>query len=129
MCFSQAFFFDFAVYGNHKYPKYLGWEFNHGYCGLTHTNTINFFLAIALVTCNKEDGYAYRVSILRPFLLINFHSSWLIFSDMFALPNKKAMEVVMHFLFTRLHPQLAYEEFRYWPVLCSSVTFHLKIWF
>ena len=37
----------------------------------------------------------------------------LYFSDMFALPNKKAMEVVMHFLFTRLHPQLAYEEFRY----------------
>ncbi|KAL9987039.1 hypothetical protein ACROYT_G001274 [Oculina patagonica] len=37
--------------------------------------------------------------------------------DMFALPNKKAMEVVMHFLFTRLHPQLAYEEFRdCWPV-------------
>ena len=37
-------------------------------------------------------------------------------SDMFALPNKKAMEVVMHFLFTRLHPQLAYEEFRYCTV-------------
>ena len=33
--------------------------------------------------------------------------------DMFVLPNKKAMEVVMHFLFTRLHPQLAYEELRY----------------
>ncbi|XP_068694328.1 uncharacterized protein [Montipora foliosa] len=37
--------------------------------------------------------------------------------DMFVLPNKKAMEVVMHFLFSRLHPQLAYEEFRdCWPI-------------
>ena len=51
--------------------------------------------------------------MVKPSLFINFHSSCPIFSDMFALPNKKAMEVVMHFLFTRLHPQLAYEEFRY----------------
>ncbi|KAK2564631.1 HAUS augmin-like complex subunit 6 [Acropora cervicornis] len=37
--------------------------------------------------------------------------------DMFVLPNKKAMEVVIHFLFTRLHPQLAYEELRdCWPI-------------
>ena len=51
--------------------------------------------------------------MVKPFLFSNFQSSCPIFSDMFALPNKKAMEVVMHFLFTRLHPQLAYEEFRY----------------
>ena len=35
------------------------------------------------------------------------------FRDMFALINKKGMEVVMHFLFSRLNSHLAYEEFRY----------------
>lgn len=35
------------------------------------------------------------------------------FRDMFALINKKGMEVVMHFLFSRLDSHLAYEEFRY----------------
>ena len=33
--------------------------------------------------------------------------------DTFAHINKKASEVVMHFLFTRLDSHLAYEEFRY----------------
>jgi HAUS augmin-like complex subunit 6 len=38
--------------------------------------------------------------------------------DMFVLPNKKGMEVVMHFLFNRLDSHLCYEEFRdCWPVL------------
>jgi len=37
--------------------------------------------------------------------------------DMFALINKKGMEVVVHFLFSRLNSHLAYEEFRdCWPV-------------
>ncbi|XP_032228534.2 mucin-12 [Nematostella vectensis] len=37
--------------------------------------------------------------------------------DMFVLPNKKGMEVVMRFLFAQLNAQMAYEEFRdCWPV-------------
>ncbi|XP_033634752.1 uncharacterized protein LOC117296020 isoform X2 [Asterias rubens] len=37
--------------------------------------------------------------------------------DMFALPNKKAFEVVMHFLFDRLNPAMAHEKFRdCWPI-------------
>ena len=38
---------------------------------------------------------------------------WSLFSrDMFAHINKKGMEVVVHFLFSRLNSHLAYEEFR-----------------
>ncbi|XP_022109973.1 uncharacterized protein LOC110989705 [Acanthaster planci] len=37
--------------------------------------------------------------------------------DMFALPNKKAFEVVMHFLFERLNPPMAHDKFRdCWPI-------------
>ena len=39
------------------------------------------------------------------------------FRDMFNLPNKKGMEVILHFLFSQLNSHLAYEEFRdCWPV-------------
>ncbi|XP_077994466.1 HAUS augmin-like complex subunit 6 [Glandiceps talaboti] len=38
-------------------------------------------------------------------------------SDMFAVPNKKAFEVVMYFLLQRLNPSMAKEQFRdCWPV-------------
>ncbi|XP_070543417.1 HAUS augmin-like complex subunit 6 [Ptychodera flava] len=38
-------------------------------------------------------------------------------SDMFKVPNKKAFEVVMHFLFKKLDPVMAKEQFRdCWPV-------------
>ncbi|CAB3997835.1 HAUS augmin-like complex subunit 6, partial [Paramuricea clavata] len=38
-------------------------------------------------------------------------------SDMFLYPNKKAMEVVLHFLFCKLDAPLAFQEFRdCWPV-------------
>ncbi|XP_072167455.1 uncharacterized protein [Diadema setosum] len=37
--------------------------------------------------------------------------------DMFALPNKKCFEVVMHFLFHKLNPAMAQDKFRYcWPI-------------
>ncbi|XP_038076890.1 uncharacterized protein LOC119744812 isoform X2 [Patiria miniata] len=37
--------------------------------------------------------------------------------DMFALPNKKAFEVIMHFLFERLNPAKAHDKFRdCWPI-------------
>lgn len=41
--------------------------------------------------------------------------------DMFFHINKKGMEVVMYFLFSKLNSHLAYEEFRYaiW-LLCAS---------
>ena len=32
---------------------------------------------------------------------------------MFILPNKKAFEVVMHFLFAKLNPVMAVDKFRY----------------
>lgn len=67
---------------------------------------------------NQTSTHIYRWPALFGiiwiyFLLHHNNYSYCTLSDMFALPNKKAMEVVMHFLFTRLHPQLAYEEFRY----------------
>ncbi|XP_072039028.1 uncharacterized protein [Amphiura filiformis] len=37
--------------------------------------------------------------------------------DMFALPNKKAFEVIMNFLFGKLNPVMAAEKFRFcWPI-------------
>ncbi|XP_023933108.1 HAUS augmin-like complex subunit 6 [Lingula anatina] len=42
--------------------------------------------------------------------------------DMFALPNKKAFEVVMYFLFNKLDPVLCRETFRdCWPVIDKKV--------
>ena len=41
------------------------------------------------------------------------------FRDMFSVPNKLGFEIVMYFLFEKLDPQRARDDFRYQLFLCN----------